>query len=170
MTFFHSHRIGIFVYSHPFRCRQLYFHTVILQHHLVITGRGFFPLVRESGTIPLFRSFRRPGHQFQIPDCRHQKDIPQIRMPRSAQMRMAEPDNCRIIILVSGTIPISIFLVNTVNIMRHVLRIGTQLHRSIRDTSPREGMSHTFSPDKGIHVIHRILFFFFICQHSTQTQ
>ena len=73
-------------------------------------------------------------------------------MPRTAEMRMAEPYDATIFVLVSGAILIRPGLVFPINIVRDGIGIRTELDQPERHTGSREGMPHAIGPDNRIDI------------------
>lgn len=72
-------------------------------------------------------------------------------MSGSAEMRMAEPDDTAVLMLIAGTILISARLILAIHIMRDRVRVRTQLNQSERHASPRKRMPHPVCPDNRVH-------------------
>ena len=78
-------------------------------------------------------------------------------MSGSAKMRMAEPNDTAVLMLIASTILIGARLIFTIHVMRDRIRIRTQLNQSERHASPRKRMSHPVCPDNRIHQCSLIL-------------
>ena len=73
----------------------------------------------------------RSGIQFQFAGSRHNQDIAEVGMSGSAEMRMAEPDDTAVLMLIAGTIFIGTRLILAIHVMRDRVRVRAQL------TSPK---------------------------------
>ena len=76
--------------AHPLGGGELDFDAVVVQHDLVIAGRRFLGRVAEARTVALVGMIGTAGVEFQRPGGRHQQDVTQVRMPCSAEVRVAE--------------------------------------------------------------------------------
>ncbi len=152
-----SFREGVFMYARPLCSCQLRFNSIVVQHHFVVSGSGFFRSMVETRTVSLFRIVRPSGIQLHIAHGRHQQDVSQVGMSRTAKVRVAETYDGFIPILVAGTILIRILLISAIHIVRNCVCVRTQLYPSKRSTSTGESMSHPVCPDNRIHVICRLL-------------
>ena len=79
------------------------------------------------------------------------QDIAEVGMSGSAEMRMAEPDDTAVLMLIAGTIFIGTRLILAIHVMRDRVRVRAQLDQSERHASPRKRMSHPVCPDNRIH-------------------
>ena len=88
----------------------------------------------------------RSGIQFQFAGSRHNQDIAEVGMSGSAEMRMAEPDDTAVLMLIAGTIFISTRLILAIHVMRDRVRVRAQLDQSERHASPRNVCPIPFVP------------------------
>ena len=144
-------RERIFMHANPLGCRQLCFHAVVGQHHFIVAGTGYLRIVRETRTVAAVRVGCRSGIQFQFAGSRHNQDIAEVGMSGSAKMRMAEPDDTTVLMLIAGTIFISTRLILAIHVMRDRVCVRTQLNQSERHASPRKRMPHPVRPDNRVH-------------------
>ena len=138
--------------SHSGGCGQLSLHPVVVESHFVISGRGFLSVVRETAAVAAVRIVARAGIQFQRAGGRHQQDISEIGVARSAEMRVAEAYDCRVRIAVAGAIFIDTRLVFAVHIVRDGVRVRAQLNPAERHARARKSVSHTVGSDERIDI------------------
>src|SRR5690606_28850575 len=93
------------------------------------------------------------GVELQGASGRHNQEIAQIGMPRSAKMSMAETDDGRVVILVPCAVFINIRIILAIYRIRDCIRIGTELHCPEGNRSTGEGVSHLGGTDKWLYVI-----------------
>ena len=124
-TSFCIFRESITMYTYTRSSRQLGFYPIIIQYDFIITWYGFFGFVRETGTIAILRMIGSSRIQLQFAGSRHNQDIAQIGMSRTIEMRMAETYDGRIIISISGTILVYLFLIDSIYIMWNGIGIRT---------------------------------------------
>ncbi len=128
-------------------------HTVIGQRHLVVTRRGFLSVVRETAAVAAVWVVACAGIQFQGSGGRHQQDVAQIRVPRAAEVRVAESDDRRIRVAVAGAIFIDTWLVFPVHVVRDCVRVWAKLNPTERHARPGESVSHPVGSYEWIDII-----------------
>ena len=145
--------IGITVDASVFRCCQLGFDAVILQKDFVIAWRGNLRFVAETRAVArigvglcarMKLDFSRDGH--------HQ-NIAQVRVPRAAEVGVAEADDGAVSVLIASAILINARLILSINIVWHSVGVGAELHDAKRCTSPWECVPHAVRPDDGVDVL-----------------
>ena len=150
-----ARRIGVFVQAHPLGGGQLGPDAVVVEHHLVITRRCAFALVREARAVARFGVFGRAAFGAYLPHGRHQQDVAQVGVPRAAQMCVREADDRRVVVLVSGAVAVGLGLVLAVDVVRHHLRVGAQLHDAVRHAGPGENVPHAAGAYHRVDVVRR---------------
>src|SRR5690606_41573208 len=93
------------------------------------------------------------GVELQGASGRHNQEIAQIGMPRSAKMSMAETDDGRVVILVPCAVFINIRIILAIYRIRDCIRIRTELHCPEGNRSTGEGVSHIGGTDKRLIII-----------------
>ena len=116
---------SIFMYSYPLSSCQLCLYAIISKLHFIIPRTSNLCVMTETGAVSLVRSTGSSGIQLQLTCGGHNQNITQIRLSRTTQMGMAESHNCRIMILISGTIFIRIFLISSIYVVRNRICIRT---------------------------------------------
>ena len=74
-------------------------------------------------------------------------------MARAAEVGVAEADDGAVSVLIASAILINARLILPINIMRHSVGVGAELHDAKRRTSARESMPHAIRPDDGVDVL-----------------
>ena len=74
-------------------------------------------------------------------------------MARAAEVGVAETDDGAVSVLITSAVLIHSRLVNAIDVMRHSVGVGAELHDAERRTSPWEGMPHAVRPDDGVDVL-----------------
>ena len=82
-------------------------------------------------------------------------------MARAAKVGMAEAHDGAVFVLIASAIFIHPRLINTIDVVRHSVGVGTELHDAERCTGPREGMPHAVCPDDGVDILDVIVNGFF---------
>ena len=150
-------RESIAVHAHARGGRHLGADAVVRQRDGVIAELGHLAVMAESGTVASFRAVCSAGVQPDVPGSRHHQHIPQVRMPRPAEMRMAEPYDRRILVPIPRAVLVHALLILPAHVVGNGVRIRTQLHDTERRAGPGKGMAHAVGPDQRIDIISRLL-------------
>lgn len=78
-------------------------------------------------------------------------------MARTTEMRMAEPKNGAIVILVTRAISVSITVIFAIDIHILLVGLGAKLHHSKGSCCPRKSMAHVFCTDEGVNELGEVL-------------
>jgi len=116
-------REGILMKTDPRRRGQLGEDIIILQLHLVIVRFCRFRFMAKGRTIAAAGLAGHPGIQFQLAGRRHDQKIPQVGMPRPAEMRMAEPHDRLVVVLIAGAVLVYIGVVLAVHLIGDRVRV-----------------------------------------------
>ena len=73
-------------------------------------------------------------------------------MPRAAEMRVREPDDLAVVILIARGVSVRILVIFAADIMRLLVRVGRELNRPERHGRPGIRVSHPLRADKRVDV------------------
>jgi len=77
-------------------------------------------------------------------------------MPSPAEMRVREPDDLLVVVLITGAILVRVLVVNAAHVMGLLVGVRRKLHRSERHGRTGEGVPHLLCPDQRIYVLNVI--------------
>ena len=148
-------RIGVAMHARALGSGQLRFYAVVVEHHFVIARRGDFGIMREPRTVARIRIGRRARVELQCSGGRHDQDVAQIGVAGAAEVGVAEADDRRIFVLVSRTVFVCARLVDSVDVVRDGVRVGTQRNDSVRYAGTGENVSHFVGADDRVDLVYR---------------
>ena len=147
----------IFMDADPLRGGELRPDAVIVQHDFVVARRRFLGGVAETRAVALVGVVGTAGVQLQWAGGRHQQQVAQVRVPRSAEVGMAETHDGGVLITVSGTIGIRALLIHSAYVVGDGVCIGTELYPAEGSTGSGKDVPHPVGPYQGIDIICRLL-------------
>ena len=147
----------IFMNADPLRGGELRPYAVIVQHDFVVAWRRFLGGVTEARAVALVGVVGTAGVQLQRAGSRHQQQVAQVRMPRSAEVGVAEAHDSGVLVTVSGTISIRALLIHSVYVVGDGVCIGTELYPTERSAGSGKDVSHPVGSYQGIDIIRRLL-------------
>ena len=74
-------------------------------------------------------------------------------MARAAEVGVAEADDGAVFVLIASAVLIHSRLVNAINVMRHSVGVGAELHDAEGRASSGECVPHAVRPDDGVDVL-----------------
>ncbi len=107
----------------------------------------------ETGAVARIGIGLRPRIELDFSRDGHHQNITQIGMPRATKMGMTETYDGAVFVLIACAIFIHSRLINPIDVVRHGVGVGTELHDAKRRACPWEGMPHAVRPDDGIDVL-----------------
>lgn len=147
----------IFMDADPLRGGELRPDAVIVQHNFVVARRCFLGSVAEARAVALVRVVGPAGVQFQRAGGWHQQQVAQVRVPRSAEVGVAEAHDGGVLVTVSGTIGIRALLIHSVYVVGDGVCIGTELYPAEGSAGSGKDVPHPVGPYQGIDIIRRLL-------------
>ena len=107
-------------------CRRRHFgpDIVVLKQNLVIIGCGPFVSVRKCRAETALRISFFTGCELQLANGRHYQKIAKIGVPGTAKMRMRKPDDLAIVVLITGTVFIRVFVIFAADVVRLLISVG----------------------------------------------
>ena len=117
-------RIRVLVHAHPLCGGKPGADAAVSQSHFIIARFRVLGVVAEPLPVAAVRIFPRTGIQLQGPGLGYHQDVAQVGMPRSAEMRVAETHDGRVVVLVAGATGIDFRLVFSKDIMRDRVGVG----------------------------------------------
>ena len=81
------------------------------------------------------------------------ENVSQVGMAGAAEVGVAEAHDGAVFVLIASAVLINSWLVNTVDVVRHGVGVGAELHDAEGRTSPWKGMPHAICPDDGIDIL-----------------
>ncbi len=153
----HMPRVGalgirVAVCPRALRRGQFGAYAVVVKRHGVIPRPCHLSVMIEARPVSFRCVSRLTRHKHMLPRGRHDEHVAKITMSRAAQVRVAEPYNRRVAVLVACAVFIGARLVLSLDVVGHILRIGTQLDDTERRASTREGVPHPVRADYRIHI------------------
>ena len=129
-------------------------HVPVLQEHFVVSRRSFLGVVGECGTVI---PSRKSVPESLFPGDRHHENVSEVGVPCPAEVRMREPDDGGIRILISCTIAVGIPVVFPVLHERFNGRVRAELDHSVRGASSGKYVTHAARADERIDIFENIL-------------
>ena len=74
-------------------------------------------------------------------------------MARAAEVGVTEAHDGAVSVLITSAVLIHSRLVNAINVMRHSVGVGAELHDAERRASSRKGVPHAVCSDDGVDVL-----------------
>ena len=125
---------------------------VIVESNFVVSSLGGFVGVRKARTETAFWITFRSRLQLKRANGRHYQKITEIAVARSAEMRVRKSDDLDIVVIVAGTVFISIFVVFSADIVWLLVRVGRKLNRAEWNRSSGIRMAHLLRTDQWVDV------------------
>ena len=148
--------VGIPVHADPRGGRQFGADAVIGQVDGIVARGSDLILMGIPAPIPLFGCIGGARVQPDLPRKRHQQDVSEVRMPRPAEMPVAETDDGRIVMAVACAMVIDPGLVPAGHVMGNRVGVRAELDASEGNAGAGEGMPPAGGADKRINVTGRL--------------
>ncbi len=142
----------VLVKPHPARRRQFGDNSVVVEFDFVVSRFGHLVGVRKRGPVSALWVCCHPWIKLQRTLRWHNQKIAQVGVARAAEVRMAEANNCFILVFIARAVFIHIAVVLAIEFVRQRIGIGTQLHRTKRHGSTRIRMAHFFGANQRVYV------------------
>ena len=126
---------------------------VIVEGDGVVARRGHLGLVAETLAVAPVGVIGCAWVELRLTTVRHDENIAQVAVSRSAEMGVAEAHDAAVAVLITGTVVIDTRLINPVDVVRNGIGVGTQLHKAVGETGSGKGVPHTVGADKNIDML-----------------
>ncbi len=153
----HVLRVLVLMYADMFRSRQPYLDAVVVEGHAVVARGGRLAVVRVAGAVAGIGVSLRAGVEAYLACGGHDENVAEVGVAGSAEVGVAEADDGTVFMLVTSTILIYSRLINAIDVVRHSVGIGTELHDAERRAGSGEGVPHAVGADDGVDVWQRVV-------------
>ena len=145
---------GVAVKARAFGGRQFRSHRAVVETHAVVAGRRLLGLVPEARAVARVGIRRRAGIEPPFARRGHEQEIAEVGMSRAAEMRVAEANDRRVIILITGAIGINFPVIFPVFFITYRIRIRAQLNHPEWNRGPRISVTHSLGTDQWINILY----------------
>ena len=130
---------------------QLAADVVVVEGDGIVARCGHLGLVTETLAVASVGVVGGAGVELCLTTVRHDEDVAQVAVSRSAEMGVAEAHDTAVAVLVAGAVVIHSWLIHPIDVVGDGVGVGTQLHKAVREAGSGEGVPHAVGADKHVN-------------------